>query len=339
MKWACLLLGLVASLQARLIDLEERAQDFVLETKKIEIPGYPYAFNPSIIRWGEGFLMSFRIIPDLKNPYTSRLGLIWLDSQFNPISEPQLLETRNRTSVSPSRAEDGRLIFVGERLYLIYSDNIEAQISRGGFRMYIAEVREKNGRLFIEEPESLLHFEGETREKREKNWVPFDYQGNLMLAYSILPHRIFHPLLERQCCETFAVTEAPIRWRWGEVRGGTPGLLVDGEYLAFFHSCKKISTVHSEGNPVLHYFMGAYTFKPYPPFSITRISREPIVGKKFYKGPIYRPYWGSVRVVFPAGFVFDENYVWIAYGRQDHEVWIAKLHKKALLENLTPLPD
>jgi len=34
-----------------LIDLDSMAQDFVLETKKIEIPGYPCAFNPAIVRW------------------------------------------------------------------------------------------------------------------------------------------------------------------------------------------------------------------------------------------------------------------------------------------------
>ena len=30
----------------------------------------------------------------------------------------------------------------------------------------------------------------------------------------------------------------------------------------------------------------------------------------------------------------DEEHVWIVYGRQDHELWVAKLDKKGLLESL-----
>ena len=83
-----------------------------------------------------------------------------------------------------------------------------------------------------------------------------------------------------------------------------------------------------------HYFRGAYTFSRHPPFEGTAVSPQPIVGKGFYHGPIYERYWGSVRVVFPCGFIYDENYLWVSYGRQDHELWIAKLDKKKLLESL-----
>lgn len=42
-----------------LVNLEDNAQDFVLETKRIEIPGYPNAFNPSIVRWRGGGITEF----------------------------------------------------------------------------------------------------------------------------------------------------------------------------------------------------------------------------------------------------------------------------------------
>ena len=35
------------------LDLETMNADFVLETKKIDIPGYPDAFNPSITQWND----------------------------------------------------------------------------------------------------------------------------------------------------------------------------------------------------------------------------------------------------------------------------------------------
>src|ERR1700755_464587 len=98
------------------IDLEETPTSFILETKQIVIPGYPDAFNPSIVRWQDAYLMSFRIIPDRKFSYTTYTGLIWLDDDFAPIGEPQILNTRGPGAVSPSRMADARLIEVGKRL-------------------------------------------------------------------------------------------------------------------------------------------------------------------------------------------------------------------------------
>lgn len=316
-----------------LINLENITQDFILETKQIYVPGYPSAFNPSIIRWKGLLLMSFRIIPDIKNSFTSQLGLIWLDNNCCPIGEPQLLNTQ-LSPITPSRTDDSRLIALGEEIYLVYSDNTESQISRGGFRVYIAKLKFDGAYFHLCTPVCLSRFEREDRNRREKNWVPFIYQDQLLLAYSLIPHLIFCPHLDKGSCETVAYSLSNCSWKWGTLRGGTPGLQVDDQYLAFFHSSIKIPTLHSNGKIINHYFMGAYTFSPIYPFAITQISREPIIGKGFYSGPIYKPYWGAVRCIYPGGFIFDEEFIWLAYGKQDHEVWIAKLDKKGLLNTL-----
>ena len=86
-----------------------------------------------------------------------------------------------------------------------------------------------------------------------------------------------------------------------------------------------------------HYFMGAYTFSAKPPFQITRISTEPIIGKNFYNGPAYTT-WKPLRVVFPTGCLMDEDFIWVTYGRQDFEIWVAKFDKQALLESLVSCP-
>ncbi len=315
-------------------DLEERLSSFVLETKKLEIPGFPESWNPSIIRWENRYLLSFRVIPNPKTPFNSLLGVIWLDQEFQPVGEPQILNTREEGDPIPSRAEDGRLVIIGDQLYFIYSDNSESKISKGGFRVYVAQIGSEEGQFFLKNIEILREFEGESRAIREKNWTPFDYQGNLLLAYSQSPHLIFYPIPGLGVCQTLFSTETPHHWDWGGLRGGTPGMEVEGVYLAFFHSCKKMATLHSEGKEMLHYFMGAYTYSLDPPFPITRISPEPIIGKNFYHGPVYKPYWGSLRVVFPCGYVYDDFSLWVAYGRQDREVWIAKLDKKGLLDSL-----
>ncbi len=322
-----------------LLDLEERAQDFILETKKIDIPGYPHAFNPSIVRWKDFYLLSFRIIPDAKNPYVSYIGLILLDGNFSPISDPQIMQTREPNSSVPFRAEDARLIYVGETLYIIYSDNDEPMLSRGGFRVFTGEVTFDGIDFSINRVEKLKTYKGESPELREKNWVPFEYKGHLFLSYSIDPHVIFYPLRNTEMCLTVSTAVSEIQWPFGTLRGGTTALagLAEGEYLSFFHSSIPMATLHSNGKCMPHYFMGAYTYSAEPPFNLTRISPEPIIGKQFYKGLEYPRYWGSVRVVFPGGYLFDEEFIWVAYGRQDHEIWIAKLDRKKLLDSLVPI--
>jgi predicted GH43/DUF377 family glycosyl hydrolase len=321
-------------------DLEDLAQDFVLEKKRIKIPGYPYAFNPSIVRWRGSLLLSFRVIPDRKDPFHSWIGLIWLDENFNPLGKPQRLCTEMAGSSVPSRAEDARLLLVGDKLYMVYSDNKNVQITKGGFRLYLGQI-EYDGRKFsLLHDECIVNFEGQDPAKREKNWVPFDYQGELFLAYSLLPHRIFKMLIGKGSCETICSTLCDTNWesKWGELRGGTPGLLLNNkEYLSFFHAMKKMVSKVSNGKEACHYFMGAYTFSSEPPFEIRSMSFEPIVGKGFYHGTFYPRYWGTVHCVFPCGFVFDDTYIWLIYGRQDHEAWGVKLDKQKLLSSLLPV--
>jgi predicted GH43/DUF377 family glycosyl hydrolase len=324
------------------VDLEERIQSFVLETRQIKIPAFPHAFNPSIIRWRGSLLMTFRNIPNPNERYTSTIGIVWLDEDFYPISPPQLLDLGPTGIFAhvPSRAEDARLISVGDSLFLVYSDNRDPVISKGGFRVHVAELgfEEKRGRFFAKAISPLKHFEGESQNIREKNWVPFVFQQQLLLAYSLSPHKIFQPLLQESACMTQAISHREVPWRWGELRGGTPGLKVDeNHYLAFFHSSKKMKTAHSGGQDILHYFMGAYLFTAIPPFELTQVSPEPIVGRGFYWGEVYKPYWHPVRSIFPGGFILDEDFVWIVYGRQDHEMWLIKLDRRGLLNSLVPV--
>lgn len=313
------------------LDLEQNIPSFVLETKKIEIPGYPDAFNASIVPWQDAYLMSFRIIPDRKSSFTTYTGLIWLNDDFEPIAEPQILDFRRGLN-TPSRAADARLIKVGERLYIVYEDNTDLKITRGGFRVYVGEIHQEGDRFTVENIHCLSKFPGANPDKREKSWVPFDYQGTLLLAYTLEPHRIFRPHFEE--CFAYSITDTALNWEYGIVRGGTPALEVDGQYLSFFHSVQEMETVHSRNQKSLHYFMGAYTFNLQPPFKIERISCEPIIAKGFYRHSGFAPFWHPVRAIFPCGYVVQGDYLWVAYGREDHEIWVIKLDKKGLLASL-----
>lgn len=328
--WLFLLPGILLGT----IDLNQMSQEFVLEKVQIKIPDYPLAYNPSIVRWRDSILMSFRILTNANNVWHSQIGLVWVDENFQPISKPKLLDTRARCPLHPSKSEDARLFTVNDRLYIIYNDN-EEFYDEGLRRMYYSEVF-YNGREFFVYPECLHTYEGARPDKWEKNWVPFDYNGTFLLAYSISPHRIFLPLFGLGACQTVSSTRSVFSWAWGMNRlfGGTPALKVGDQYLAFFHSSKQLNSVQSNDYHTWHYFLGAYTFNPDPPFAITHVSPFPIIGKGLYDNPlIYK------RVIFPGGYVFDENYIWIAYGREDSEAWILKLDRKGLLNSLSPVVD
>jgi predicted GH43/DUF377 family glycosyl hydrolase len=321
------------------VDFEKSIQEFVLETKQISIPGHPHAFNPSIVRWEDKLLLSFREICEVKSPWAlngygqSKIWLVFLNDDFQPISIPQCLPLGKL-----GRTDDVRLITSNNNLYMVYSDNRHENVWDGGFRTYIAELSWNKETFALEFDECLEHFSGESEHRREKNWVPFDFHGSLFLAYTLNPHRIFLPLIGFNSCETVCTNWANIPWTWGDLRGGTPALLIDNEnYLSFFHSCLDMATEHSGGETMLHYFMGAYVFDAKLPFSITKISPEPIIGKGFYTAPYYEPYWKPVRVVFPCGFIFDEKFIWVSLGRQDHEMWILKLDREGLLQSLVDI--
>lgn len=324
-------------------DLEEYTHDFVLETRRIHVPGYPHAFNPSIIRWKGRLLMSFRdqvIYPSQSlsdnSSSGSHLYFVWLDDDLNPIGSVQEIFTAPPLDEHSSCfIQDTRLIDVGDRLYIVYNGSLE--VNHWISRMAIAELIEQQGLFDVVSNEWLFHFEGENSCRSEKNWVPFANLGQLLLAYEIVPHRILYPLLDgKETAESMAISFPSIVWNWGELRGGTPAKLIDEEfYLSFFHSVVyEAATVHSKGQEALHYFTGAYLFDSHWPFTIRKISPEPIIGKNFYYGEQYTPYWKPVVAVFPCGFIIENDVVLLVYGRQDHEIWVAKIDKKPLLNSL-----
>lgn len=336
----------VYSVQA--VNLDDRTQAFVLETQKIEIPGHPNAFNPSIVHWRGELLISFRELPlpdeafpcSIQSSSLSGIGLQFLHEDFSLDGEAHMLKLPGClvNGKLESRAEDARLFTIDGRLYILYSDNLNEIITEGGFRMLVGELDFNGKNFFLKSLELINNFPGQSPKLREKNWVPFDYKGAMMLAYHIKPHIIFYPNLDGSgSAEDFATTASNVNWKWGELRGGTPALRMGNQYLSFFHSCIETVTEHSKGEKILHYFMGAYTFEKHPPFQLTQISQNPIFGKKFYEGKEYVYYWKPVRVVFPCGFIYDNEYIWVSYGRQDHEIWIVKLDRQGLLESLIPI--
>lgn len=331
--WLIFILFLSQSLFSS-IDLDEFIADFVLETEQIKVPNYPLIFNPSIVRWHNKFLMAFRI---REGKSTQKIGLTWLDDNFQPGGEAYILKIEAKEvplfmqQKGGPTYQDPRLIVINDQLYIVYS---HYQVGK----MFVAEMVFKNNTFIAQKPDCLLKFDGALSTKREKNWVPFEYNDELFLAYSLLPHKILKPVRGSDFCQTVTVTKNEFAWDWGELRGGTPALKIDDDhYLGFFHSSQELVTQQSS-KKALHYFMGAYLFSASFPFEIIAMSSEPIVSKNFYETPKYSLY-KPLRVVFPGGFVYNDEFIWVFYGRHDNEVWYAKIDKAGLYASLQEVDD
>lgn len=303
----------------------------VISTKKIHLDAFPDAWNPSIVKTDYGFLMTFRHCLMPLYPWISYIGIVMLDEDLNPISSPQLLNTREDGALTPSQAEDARIFNFNNKTYLIYNDNQEDINPSQHLRrdIFIAELVKTNDEFTLLKPLKLTHEKKYDKVNWQKNWVPFEYENKLLMAYAINSHEILEPEFQTGISRVINHTSIKNKWSFGALRGGTPALLVDGEYVAFFHSSKVTASKASSNQAMHHYYMGAYTFSAKPPFVIKKISESPIIGDNFYTQSSY-----GKRVIFPGGFTVFDNYFYVAYGKDDSEIWIAKIDKENLMKSL-----
>ncbi len=312
------------------IDLEALycPKNIITSLKKIEFKEFPNAYNPSLLPIESGFLLVFRYNPDPENQsWLSYIGVAELNLSLEPTSQPILLNTRRKNSRTFSQAEDARLFTYRNRLFLIYNDNltVHAPYYQDRRDIFIAELSKINGTYELSVPLKLYYEPEYTYCLWQKNWTPFEYQGQLLLSYSLNPHLIIYPNLITGACYPYYETSGTIDWPFGILRGSSSAVLVDGEYWSFFHSSIWTGSKVSPGQEIWHYFMGAYAFASTPPFKITRITQKPIIAEEFYT-LTHR----EKRVIFPGGFAVLGESIYVAYGKDDCEMWIATLDKQEL---------
>jgi predicted GH43/DUF377 family glycosyl hydrolase len=316
-------------------EFEAIGNKIVLSKRSYWFPNYPWAYNPSLVQVGSEFWLSFRYHPDLFNqPWLSDVVIVRLNENLDPISEPQVINTRQRYSKTPSQSEDARLFAYRGRIFLIFNDCMDELWFSYHFRrdMFMAELFYEKGAFSLSAPLKLTFEEEYNNRRCQKNWIPFEWDQTLLFSYTLNPHLVLYPNLKNGHCYKCHETSAPIQWEFGELRGGTPPLLVDGEYLAFFHTPKIVQSESSLGYELWHYFAGAYTFSKEPPFEIKKVSSCPLMADGFYT-----PSYHAKRVIFPGGFALHGDKIYLAYGKDDSEIWIATLDKKELMNSLQPV--
>lgn len=159
--------------------------------------------------------------------------------------------------------------------------------------------------------------------QRQKNWSPFEYNGELYCEYSIEPHVILKIDVDTGLAEE--------HWRSGanhndieedaSLRGGAPPILIQNPkregglqenfYLGIGHN-------RSAASGYLHFF---YTFEATPPFKILQIT------------PRFK-LDGNERIQFAAGLSAYNDMIYISYGVDDCYNRISRFYLKDIISIL-----
>lgn len=310
----------------------------LIKTEKIVIPGYPNAFNPSLIPYQDGYLLSFRVV-DLKrkNIFLQKLyrtrdsytGIVKLDQNLQISSKPYLLQVESNSDSFSTSIEDSRLFREGEKIYLFFNDYLAAG-DRSVYCPYMVELVEKEGELQPAKKAVPLHYEQMTR--TEKNWSPFLAGGKLCLIYSGNPHLILELDKESGLCKKIGTSETKQIWKWGEIRGGTPGDLLEEDFLTFFHSFhigNQSSLIPKTWKK--NYTMGAYLFESKPPFAIKKITPFPLGSLEDYEKE------NRQKVMFPGGMVIEGNTIHVVWGKNNKAIYLSTFDKEKLLSSMTSM--
>jgi hypothetical protein len=164
----------------------------------------------------------------------------------------------------------------------------------------------------------------------QKNWLWFDHDGFLHLIYMTDPHEVVRWNPDMTVNQVFKDEFPSEHWNdFGHARGGTPPVLIDGEYWLFFHSStdwKEWNKQHP-GDVKRRYHMGAYAFEARPPFRVTRVVDEPLL-----TGSQMDPWaTGLPLVVFPGGAILRDGKWFVVMGVNDCAcAWIEIPHNELM---------
>jgi len=306
----------------------------VLNVKRVKVRNVNAPYNGTMIEKDGKHLLFFRydqLCHKCPEPFYTNIGFVELDRDFNQTDKEFC-----RVNTLSEFSEDPRVVKVGEKLFLSYNAKINNYHDRRTMRLAEFDLETKE---IVYESEHELGLQ-----PVEKNWGPFEYakaggEPELHYEYLLQPHRILKVsdphkgTLEHVVYQNFGTVRNggwPIVW--GQLRGGTAPRLIDGEYFSFFHSSFK------DGQGIVWYIMGAYTFNPEPPFAITRISQYPLMFKSIYDTPFLNTASPGKRVIFPGGFshekVDGKELLHLVCGENDAGLKIITIDKDALLKTM-----
>lgn len=270
-------------------------------------------FNGSICRWKGRNVFAFRADQE---PWWDniRVGTVELDGNYDPIIGTEQFLDLYADGGNEHHVEDPRLIAMGDRLFISYTD---------GRKMYHSELDDS---LAVKENfgEITKFSVNSAGDKRDKNFVPFVYDGKIYYSYSDSPRIV----IDASNPNSIHLPRQDVTWDFGQIRGGTPAIPFDGSLISFFHSSVIVNTnVTVRGQRV--YYFGAYLFSPTPPFSIRKVTQIPLMkANPFMINGRKRP--TNSFVVFPCGVIEETDHFVVSYGWNDFSTRIIRIQKTTL---------
>ena len=314
-----------ASTYPSLVTIPGPTFDPIEWTRLIKLPASPGAYNPSIVRYQDGYLLSARFdtFPSDRNPIPHRrhdqILVMRLDSDFNPVGSLSRLEFKGLYD-DRSKSQDARLFWYDSRLWMVF--NSPSTVADGQQWMHLAEITETDGAFTVKSVQIL-----QGRQEVEKNWSPFVADGSLYFVYSIHPQ---HTILR---CDTSSgkldeIARTPgFDWRFGQARGGTQALMYKGRFISVFHGSRDVRFLN--GKRLRIYSVGAYTYAAKYPFAIEGYTPNAFDGEG-----LYDPVSNRRKILFPGGMVIEGDYAYVVSGVNDTAMILSKVNLAIVEQNL-----
>ena len=298
-----------------------------------------YHFNAALFNAEGDTYMAYRVNQGF---HKAEIFINKVNKRFQGVGAPIKLNIPNVTGSAFPMFEDPRMFWYNRDLYCAFTFlRIEGNAQNQGLvklnRHFEVEhlwyLDYKNNRnAAIVDAKPRMHPGGYIinelpNETYEKNWQFFEHNRSLNFVYSIKKHIVAEADLDNDDVSAEYITKKTTDWDWGEPRGGTPPILVDGNYWSFFHSSK---SYNKEGKKLYH--MGVYVFEGAPPFKPLLISSQPILSGNPRAKKVL---WKNV-AVFPCGAIFDGTDWMVSYGYNDYCIKVAKINHSWLKETLQP---
>ena len=314
----------------------------VKEVQTLHIPGLKFGYNPSIVRIGDKPLVFFRY--DVENILVDaghkKQKSFVACCEFSEDLESVVQVTE--IALNSHFAEDPRAIVYKDEIYLFYncpiSDPLFARV-RPGRRMCVAKIDPSSLRVI---EQKMIHY---SEFQTEKNWIPFilppsTKEEGIYLIHTLQNFKVLKLDLEdlsnvHLVYESANKIEEISNWekKWGMARGGSPAVLVDGEYWMFFHSFYRPKT---GGIDMHNYICGAMVFDGKPPFLPKRMLKDPIVFHGMYTSKFRR---ANTYTTYPAGVVYDpkRDLFLVSIGENDRVMKVLTIPRNYLEPHLYPI--
>ncbi|MFZ4773215.1 MAG: hypothetical protein ACOYK9_04405 [Chlamydiia bacterium] len=315
----------------------EQNAPLVAERKQIVIPGFSGAYNPTIVKNGDGYTLFFRYdepnqhkLFKEKFQFMTYIGYVDLDVDWKVISVPKILKMK-----SPY-CEDPRVVAFQDKWILFFNEIYPQTPNKRGMKVAIINPKTKA----VEKIYPLPGGKGPV----EKNWTPFvrhtEEGEELYYVYDFNTLSIFQVFLTADGLKTESVYEGGEKWaaleewkgQFGALRGGAPLIYVDGEYWAFFHSMFNEVAEDRIGKYKKYYYHPGLLSFNFEEKKMTGFLQYPLLYNRAFQAEKARCF--NKWIVYPSGALYDpvEKTVLISIAENDSAIFLVK-YSKELLKN------